>query len=160
MQDQSTAPCAVIDCPGAARTRGWCSKHYTQWYRHGDPLWSRPSLPIQPPKPTKSQRFHSYINQDGPIPAHRPELGPCWEWTGGRTPDGYGRHRWLSKPDYSHRIMWLLEHGSIPSGMHVLHACDNPPCCRPEHLWLGTQSDNARDRNEKLRHPWARPKSA
>lgn len=70
----------------------------------------------------------------------------CWLWTGSTHPFGYGQ---LStshgeRPARAHRLAYELAHGNIPSGMHVLHACDNPRCVRPDHLMLGTPKDNMR----------------
>ena len=52
---------------------------------------------------------------------------------------------------YAHRAAWELANGPVPNGMSVLHRCDNPPCVRPEHLFVGTQKDNVRDMIEKGR---------
>lgn len=51
-----------------------------------------------------------------------------------------------------HRVAWEAWNGTIPAGMWVLHHCDNPPCCNPAHLYLGTPADNNRDRDERGRH--------
>ena len=75
----------------------------------------------------------------------------CWEWTAHKLFNGYGRFSINKKPDYSHRVSWLIEHGEYPTGKHVLHTCDNPGCVRPEHLVLGTMSDNMADRDSKHR---------
>lgn len=60
---------------------------------------------------------------------------------------GHGQLR-INQPrstPYTHRIAWELSRGPIPEKMLVLHSCDNPPCCRPDHLFLGTNADNTHD---------------
>jgi len=69
----------------------------------------------------------------------------CWPWTLGKDKDGYGLIRYQNRRMRAHRLAWELTHGPIPKDMHVLHHCDNPPCCNPEHLFLGTELDNRRD---------------
>jgi hypothetical protein len=54
---------------------------------------------------------------------------------------------------YANRWAWEQKHGKIPNGMMVLHHCDNPPCINVDHLYLGTQKDNMRDRKERGRNP-------
>lgn len=77
----------------------------------------------------------------------------CWEWQGNRNNRNYGMSWYhpLGKKIPAHRVSWLLAHGEIPEGMCVLHKCDNRPCVRPDHLFLGTHSDNTRDMNAKGR---------
>lgn len=58
----------------------------------------------------------------------------------------------------THRVAWEVTNGPIPKGISVCHRCDNPPCCNPQHLFLGTQSDNNLDMVEKLRH-WNQKKT-
>lgn len=76
----------------------------------------------------------------------------CWLWTR-RGQDGYGVITIGTKSRFlrAHRISWELHYGAIPDGLGVLHHCDNPPCVRPDHLFLGTALDNARDRESKGR---------
>jgi len=99
-----------------------------------------------------SNRFWSKVDKDGPVQPHCPELGPCWEWTGSRSPAGYGQTRIFWKLYAAHRVSWEKSNGPIPDGLRVLHKCDNPPCIRPDHLFLGTQSDNMLDAYRKGRH--------
>jgi hypothetical protein len=75
----------------------------------------------------------------------------CWEWSGCRHPRGYGLARYMGKTVVTHRIAWMLERGAIPGGMVICHKCDNPPCVNPDHLFIGTQADNNRDRHQKGR---------
>jgi hypothetical protein len=61
-----------------------------------------------------------------------------------RTPQGYGRVRFFARDDLAHRIAFRVAKGE-PGALSVLHRCDNPPCCNPDHLFLGTAKDNAAD---------------
>ena len=74
----------------------------------------------------------------------------CWEWSG-HTNRSYGHPRWYGRKEYAHRIAWMLTYGD-PGSLDVLHRCDNPPCCNPAHLFLGTQADNNRDMTNKGRN--------
>ncbi len=72
----------------------------------------------------------------------------CWEWTGSSGSMGHGeimRDPISRKKMGTHRVAWELVNGPIPEGLCVLHKCDNPPCCNPEHLFLGTKRDNTND---------------
>ena len=75
----------------------------------------------------------------------------CWTWLACTDTAGYG-HFWDGdKLVKAHRVAWEFWRGEIPEGVSVLHCCDNPPCCNPRHLWLGTQADNVADRDAKGR---------
>ena len=81
----------------------------------------------------------------------------CWPWLGGRTKEGYGRFKLAGALYCPHRLIYRLVHGVIPRipthyhGRVVLNSCDNPSCCNPNHLTLGTQQDNAKDMGRKGR---------
>lgn len=77
----------------------------------------------------------------------------CWEWKHSRDKYGYGMAYFNSRRNYTHRIAFTLLVGPIPAGMLVCHKCDNPPCCNPAHLFVGTVKDNTLDRNAKGRAP-------
>lgn len=75
----------------------------------------------------------------------------CHIWTGSKDRKGYGQLRIDKKLFYAHRIAWELVNGPIPDGMYACHICDNPACCNPSHIFIGTQSDNMRDASVKGR---------
>lgn len=76
----------------------------------------------------------------------------CWLWTGSKDDDGYGlAFFWHRRRIKAHRLSWELNRGPIPAGLDVLHSCDNPPCVRPDHLFLGTQVENMEDARRKGR---------
>lgn len=75
----------------------------------------------------------------------------CWEWMGTRFHHGYGRMKYHGTVWYANRFSWELHNGPIPEGKLVCHECDNPPCCNPIHLWVGTYKENADDRDRKGR---------
>lgn len=84
----------------------------------------------------------------------RIDASGCWLWCGARSTRGYGNIRIAIMGGLwkVHRLVWALLRGPIPDGMEVCHECDNPPCCNPEHLFLGTHLDNCRDRDAKGRN--------
>lgn len=74
----------------------------------------------------------------------------CWLWTAAKRKTGYGLF-YIRRAHGSHRIAWAMDKGPIPDGLCVCHRCDNPPCCNPAHLFLGTYADNNHDKEIKGR---------
>ena len=108
-----------------------------------------------------ADRLWAKVNKHGPI---HPTLGTCcWPWTGALTGSGGVRHgqiMWRGRyrtPQKVHRIVWELTYGLIPADRQINHHCDNPICCRPEHLYLGTQDDNMKDASKRGRFTVPKP---
>ena len=93
---------------------------------------------------TTKERFDSkiQINNSG-----------CWIWEAATDKDGYGYFNDGTRNVRPHRYAWEITNGKIPKGLYVLHKCDNPPCCNPDHLFLGTAKDNIDDCLAKGRFP-------
>ena len=95
----------------------------------------------------KSKMFLSSI--DNPVTG-------CVEWMGCLQPSGYGSISYKGVSQYVHRVAWIIENGEIPKGegYHgtcVCHHCDNPRCINTDHMFIGSQTDNIKDRDKKGR---------
>jgi hypothetical protein len=81
----------------------------------------------------------------------RGEPDECWPWTG-EIDRGYGRFYTTGREHkHAHRLAYEFSARPIPAGLHVLHSCDNRPCCNPAHLRVGTNEENVRDRVSRER---------
>ena len=110
-------------CPGC----GAVFKSWSQYITHG--RYAKDC--------NAEMRFWARVNKNTP--------SGCWIWVGCVDKWGYGDLSYKGKHIQAHRLAWrLLE--SDPGEMDVLHKCNNPPCCNPDHLYLGTDLENARDR--------------
>jgi hypothetical protein len=94
---------------------------------------------------TETEKFWSRVDKSG----------DCWLWTGRKNGYGYGR---FANDLMAHRVSYSLANGSVPEGMHVLHHCDNRLCVNPQHLYAGTDKDNAHDKVQRGRCPKVNPK--
>lgn len=126
-------PTLCYVCGSPAIARQLCKKHYSAFMKYGDPN-RRANLRNVP--------FEKRYQLD--------EETGCWLWIGGTNSDGYGV--WSAHGETkAHRASWVLHHGIIPPGLHVLHRCDRPSCVNPAHLFLGTHQDNMADLRKKGR---------
>jgi hypothetical protein len=80
------------------------------------------------------------------------DTNDCWEWQSTTNNKGYGTISIKGRSRLAHRFSYEIHNGSIPNGLNVLHRCDNPLCCNPAHLFLGTQRDNIADMVAKGRN--------
>lgn len=108
--------------------------------------YTRSTSPLPILTPDAIERFLSKISKGS--------KNVCWEWLAGKR-GGYGRFRIGTHLYVATRLMWRLVHGSDPVGQLILHQCDNPYCCNPDHLFLGSGADNNLDKESKQRgkHP-------
>jgi len=95
-----------------------------------------------------SKRFWSKTK---PSKVHSWRGSACWEWQGATNEKGYGKFKLNGAVMRTNRVAWILANGMIGGALHVLHHCDNPTCCNPKHLFLGTNQDNVNDREQKGR---------
>lgn len=70
----------------------------------------------------------------------------CWLWTGCVHANGYGKIKSKQRTGLAHRFAWELFRAPIPPGMIICHKCDTPLCVNPDHLYVGTDADNCRDK--------------
>ena len=117
--------------------RGWCKRHYDRWRRAGTT-----DFPADTPLLDR-------------LLARTDRVGDCLVWNGpSADPDGRGSVRWQGRADRAHRVVWEISHGAIPKGLVVRHTCDVAACLNVEHMLLGTQADNMRDKQDRGRGLW------
>lgn len=139
MARNNDTTCSVEDCGRDVRARGMCNRHYENVRRYGYA------------KPRRDWSVEETLDSVGW------DVSPagCWEWRGTRNEIGYGLMNLVRKGHSDtrvHRLMFERFVAPIPEGLVVRHKCDNPPCCNPAHLELGTQADNVNDMKVRGRH--------
>lgn len=88
---------------------------------------------------TRVEKFWKLVLKDTPT--------FCWAWSGRTDAGGYG----IVGGQRAHRLSYEIHNGPIPRGAVIRHRCDNPPCCNPDHLLIGTAYDNNIDRATRRR---------
>lgn len=115
-----------------------------RWLRNGDPH-DHGSRVIG----DDTARFWSYVDRNGTPSPDRPDLGPCWRWTGYVDRDGYGHMRVDHADALAHRFSWALHEGHVPDALDVDHLCFVRTCVNPAHLEPVTREENSRRRHAR-----------
>ena len=124
--------CSVSGCNREVDSVELCGMHYKRFWRHGS---TEPLLNMGMGE-TPKDKFWSRVKIGG--------QDECWPWIAGLRSFGYGCVSVEGQSTGSHRAAWFYTHGYLPT-LHILHSCDNPPCCNPNHLREGTPRDNSDD---------------
>lgn len=128
------AICSIENCDDPAKARGWCSKHWTRWWKHDDPNTT-------------------YLIRGGDVLdrlANKFTVGDgCWEWTAkAKAKFGYGQ---ITDDDgrskVAYKVLYRIMVGDVPEGMELDHVCKNVLCIRPDHLEPVTHRENMRRGN-------------
>lgn len=145
MDDDYGGMCCIKGCDTKVLAVGLCNKHWRRNKRFGSPVLVNRTSGFFIGMSAEQRFFAQAVKGDG-----------CWSWSASKDKDGYGI--FLGEVlgavyKRAHRYSWAFHNQAvIPSGMVVCHSCDNPQCCNPAHLKLGSHGDNQRDRRAKGRH--------
>ena len=138
--------CEVAGCERPYKCRGLCGSHYYRRWKGlalaAVPIGGMkrgPAPPLAEEAITARLLHYSMPNKEHLI------------WCGVLNSCGHGRVCINGKRILAHRLVWEITYGPIPDGLQVNHLCDTPPCITPEHLYLGTQSNNLYDGEKRHR---------
>src|SRR4051794_16613165 len=98
---------------------------------------AEPHRKLPPLTAQQIKRFHSYVDRRGD--------DDCWPWKRAQLKGGYGGFKIAKRMLRANRVAHFIHTGTDPLDLFVCHSCDNPICCNPAHLFLGTVLDNTRD---------------
>lgn len=160
--------CQIIDCEAPVLARGWCSRHYQRWARHGDPEYQRVALKLSAACRIEgcpgryyghgycSRHYGRWYRSGDPLgstladPGDRfaalvevDEATGCWLWTGAISDTGYGNFWLRGGTVLAHRYSWARSR-ALPFGMTLDHLCRVRRCVNPAHLEPVTQAENNR----------------
>lgn len=135
-QNKKHKICSVEDCDSITHGRFFCFKHYKRFLKYGDVNFSQH---VEGVGKTDEEKFWSRIDKTS-------SPNNCWVWQGAKGKHGgYGIVRFNGKARPAHKVAWFWTYQKMPN-LHLLHSCDNPPCCNPAHLREGTDADNMLDK--------------
>ena len=141
--------CSVQGCEGKSRSLGLCIKHHRRFKRYGD---------VDFVKMYKDRKFRDFGGLKGVLESNKIiDRNGCWNWSRGKT-NGYGILYFNGKPEGVHRLSAkeFLKF-KLSSKKMVLHRCDNPSCFNPNHLYIGNQEDDMRDRFKRTGYRKGKP---
>lgn len=160
--------CKEANCGKAINARGWCGKHYMDWY--SESVLTTPCAVESCDKRAISSGLCSghyarlkrtgttepsgyYADEETRFWRKVDQSGECWTWAAAKSNNGYGIFSRTGRVlVYAHRFSYEIHNGEPPPPhLEVMHACDNPPCVNPAHLALGTHADNMADMSRKGR---------
>lgn len=138
----------------------WCEKPFETNERHHRGMYCSHACDLAHRKAkfqeTATERFWARVDKSGGDSS-------CWPWLGAKD-KGYGKLGFNGKNTSAHRVAYELTYGSILDNLFACHKCDNPSCCNPDHLFLGTNGDNIRDMVSKgrawLQQPGVAPRGS
>ena len=134
-----TFRCSIEGCDRERSTRGMCRRHYCSWWRIGNPI-----APHGFTRAPDDVRFWRRVDKREP--------DECWPWQGAPNEDGYGQFRLAGVNMGAHRASWIIHNGPVPGDLWALHRCNVRICINPDHLYLGDNDANVRDRGGAGHH--------